>query len=131
MAVDANNTPEPDSETSPNDAGGKRPGEKRLTLALDGDTYKRLRRHAAETDQTHQAILEAALKEVLPGGADILPCPFCGGTARLEGRMRGWIVSCENRELNNGCPVNMRTHHTIDKKTAVALWNTRSKAVTS
>lgn len=43
----------------------KRPGEKRLTLALDGDTYKRLRLHAAETDQTHQAILEAALAEYL------------------------------------------------------------------
>ena len=43
----------------------KRMGEKRLTLALDGDTYKRLRLHAAETDQTHQAILEAALAEYL------------------------------------------------------------------
>jgi len=35
------------------------------TLALDGETYKRLRLHAAETDQTHQAILEAALAEYL------------------------------------------------------------------
>jgi hypothetical protein len=43
----------------------KRQGEKRLTLALDGETYKRLRLHAAETDQTHQAILEAALAEYL------------------------------------------------------------------
>jgi len=43
----------------------KRKGEKRLTLALDGDTYKRLRMHAAETDQTHQAILEVALAEYL------------------------------------------------------------------
>ncbi|WBU58730.1 ribbon-helix-helix protein, CopG family [Paracoccus sediminicola] len=43
----------------------KRPGEKRLTLALDGETYKRLRLHAAETDQTHQAILEVALAEYL------------------------------------------------------------------
>lgn len=43
----------------------KRPSEKRLTLALDGETYKRLRLHAAETDQTHQAILEAALAEYL------------------------------------------------------------------
>jgi len=43
----------------------RRPGEKRLTLALDGETYKRLRLHAAETDQTHQAILEAALAEYL------------------------------------------------------------------
>lgn len=46
-------------------ATGKRPGEKRLTLALDGETYRRLRLHAAETDQTHQAILEVALAEYL------------------------------------------------------------------
>lgn len=43
----------------------KREGEKRLTLALDGETYKRLRLHAVETDQTHQDILEAALAEYL------------------------------------------------------------------
>ncbi|WP_316016072.1 CopG family transcriptional regulator [Roseobacter sp. HKCCA0434] len=43
----------------------KRPGEKRLTLALDGETYRRLRLHAVETDQTHQAILEVALAEYL------------------------------------------------------------------
>ena len=43
----------------------KREGEKRLTLALDGDTYRRLRMHAAETDQTHQSILETALAEYL------------------------------------------------------------------
>ena len=38
---------------------------KRLTLALDGETYRRLRMHAAETDQTHQDILETALAEYL------------------------------------------------------------------
>lgn len=43
----------------------KREGEKRLTLALDGETYRRLRLHAVETDQTHQDILEAALTEYL------------------------------------------------------------------
>jgi hypothetical protein len=43
----------------------KREGEKRLTLALDGETYRRLRMHAAETDQTHQDILEYALTEYL------------------------------------------------------------------
>ena len=43
----------------------KRKGEKRLTLALDGTTYRRLRMYAAETDQTHQAILETALTEYL------------------------------------------------------------------
>lgn len=43
----------------------KREGEKRLTLALDGETYRRLRMYAAQTDQTHQDILEAALVEHL------------------------------------------------------------------
>ena len=43
----------------------KREGEKRVTLALDGATYRRLRIYAAETDQTHQAILEDALAEYL------------------------------------------------------------------
>lgn len=43
----------------------KREGEKRLTLALDGETYRRLRIHAADTDQTHQDILEAALADYL------------------------------------------------------------------
>lgn len=43
----------------------KREGEKRLTLALDGATYRRLRLHAVEVDQTHQDILERALVEYL------------------------------------------------------------------
>lgn len=43
----------------------KREGEKRLTLALDGTTYRRLRLHAVEVDQTHQDILERALVEYL------------------------------------------------------------------
>ena len=43
----------------------KREGEKRVTLALDASTYRRLRIHAAKTDQTHQAILESALAEYL------------------------------------------------------------------
>ena len=42
-----------------------RDGERRLTLALDGRTYKELRLHAVESDQTHQAIMEKALKEYL------------------------------------------------------------------
>ncbi len=43
----------------------KREGEKRLTLAIDGKTYRRLRMHAAMTDKTHQAILEEALSRYL------------------------------------------------------------------
>lgn len=52
-------------DIGPKPAPKKREGVKRLTLALDGDTYRRLRMHAAETDQTHQDILEAALTEYL------------------------------------------------------------------
>lgn len=51
--------------TGPRPLPKKREGEKRLTLALDGETYRRLRMHAAETDQTHQDILENALAEYL------------------------------------------------------------------
>jgi hypothetical protein len=48
-----------------NSAPKKREGEKRLTLALDSETYRRLRMHAADTDETHQDILEATLAEYL------------------------------------------------------------------
>lgn len=53
------------SNTEPNPAPKKREGEKRLTLALDEKTYRRLRLYAVETDQTHQSILETALTEYL------------------------------------------------------------------
>lgn len=43
----------------------KRPDEKRLTLALDGETYRRLKMYAATSNQTHQKILEKALKNHL------------------------------------------------------------------
>lgn len=41
------------------------PGEKKLTVKIDGGTYKRLRFHSARTGQTHQTILEAALVDLL------------------------------------------------------------------
>ena len=82
MAVDANNTPVPDSETSPNDAG-------------------------------------------------LASCPFCGGNAIFIQKRGKHAVQCENRDLGEGCPVNMRTHYTGIKRVAASLWNTRtSKAVT-
>jgi len=43
----------------------KRENEKRLTLALDGDTYRRLRLMSVETGKTHQDLIERALKEFL------------------------------------------------------------------
>lgn len=53
------------SNAEPKPARKKREAEKRLTLALDGETYRRLRLHAADTNQTHQDILDAALAEYL------------------------------------------------------------------
>lgn len=38
---------------------------KRLSLALDGETYRTLRLHAIETDQTHQDIMAAAVNAYL------------------------------------------------------------------
>ena len=122
MAVDANSTPAPDSQSS---IKPKREGEKRLTLALDGDTYKRLRLHAAETGQTHQDILEAALSSSLSRYKrfELLPCPFCNSRSlqACVSEDTGWIecFSCgtEGPTVNGG-----------GWSTA---WNTRSKAVTS
>ncbi len=45
----------------------RRPNAKKLTVELDGETYKRLRIYAAETGLTHQEILEGAVKGVLDG----------------------------------------------------------------
>ena len=52
-------------QSAPKPPPPKRQGEKRLTLALDGETYRRLRLYAAQTDQTHQSILEVALAQYL------------------------------------------------------------------
>lgn len=38
---------------------------KRLSVVLDGATYKRLRLHAVETDKTHQDIIAAAVATYL------------------------------------------------------------------
>ena len=62
------------TETRPTETGipqrGSEPStpdkkKKRITLALDGSAYRRLRIYAAENDQTHQSILESALAEYL------------------------------------------------------------------
>lgn len=43
----------------------KRKGEKRLTVALDEMTYRRLKLYAAREDKSHQSILETALVDFL------------------------------------------------------------------
>ncbi|MDE2755668.1 MAG: CopG family transcriptional regulator [Acidobacteriota bacterium] len=59
----------PQQESAPRQAPStpvqKQPGEKRVTVALDGATYRRLRLYAANTDLTHQTILERALAQYL------------------------------------------------------------------
>ena len=42
-----------------------RDGEKRLTLALDGATYKNLRQLGLDTGKTNQDMMESAVKEYL------------------------------------------------------------------
>ena len=42
-----------------------RPNQKRLTLALDGDTYKALRQLGLDTGKTNQDMMERAVKEYL------------------------------------------------------------------
>ena len=42
-----------------------RDNEKRLTLALDGGTYKALRQLGLDTGQTNQDMMEQAVKEYL------------------------------------------------------------------
>ena len=54
--------PEPQRQVVP---PKKRAAERRVTVALDGATYRRLRLHAANTDATHQTILARALTEFL------------------------------------------------------------------
>ena len=58
-------TETPQRGASPITAEKRAASKKRVTLALDGATYRRLRMYAVETDQTHQAILESALAEYL------------------------------------------------------------------
>lgn len=38
---------------------------KRLTIVLDGKTYKALRQRGLDTDQSNQAMMEKAIKEYL------------------------------------------------------------------
>ena len=42
-----------------------RENEKRLTLALDGETYKALRQLGLDTSRTNQDMMERAVKEYL------------------------------------------------------------------
>lgn len=42
-----------------------RDGQKKLTIALDGETYRRLRQGALDLGKTGQALMETAVKEYL------------------------------------------------------------------
>lgn len=48
--------------------------------------------------------------------AELKPCPFCGGRAKLNGFTRFW-VQCEQ------CEANTRMHWSMDG--AEELWNNR------
>lgn len=47
-----------------------RKNEKRLTLALDGETYKALRQLGLDDDKNNQEMMEAAVKEYLARQSD-------------------------------------------------------------
>jgi hypothetical protein len=47
------------------EAEARKPSKTRQTLALDSETYQRLRKHAFERKVSHQAIMEEALRALL------------------------------------------------------------------
>jgi len=60
---------------------------------------------------------------------DLLPCPFCGGAARLVNRYGGSMVECQNDQCIVGDPAPFNDFsHRID---AITTWNTRAALTTA
>lgn len=51
---------------------------------------------------------------------NLKPCPFCGGTARIDRTEGGYTVWCTNLD----CPVSPHANYT-SAKLAAECWNTR------
>ncbi len=60
-------------------------------------------------------------------GRRVLPCPFCGGPAKVHKqfdgsrKIRGYYVSCNKK----GCPVFASTRVKKEKGLIIDEWNTR------
>jgi predicted HicB family RNase H-like nuclease len=52
-------------DPSPETAPAPEPATKRLSVSVTPTLYKQLRMHALDTDQSHQQIIEAALRTYL------------------------------------------------------------------
>lgn len=59
---------------------------------------------------------------------ELLPCPFCGGSAKIESKWDGamrWRVKCRNR--HNRCNVHPKTPYDyVSKELAIQAWNRRT-----
>lgn len=61
-------------------------------------------------------------------GQRVLPCPFCGGPAKVHKqfdgfrKIRGYYVCCNKK----GCPVFASTRVKNSQGAVIADWNTRS-----
>ena len=62
--------------------------------------------------------------------SELLPCPFCGGEAKVcRGIYGSWFVRCANdykNMANHGCYVSPTTTAKDTEAEAIAAWNTRA-----
>jgi ssDNA-binding Zn-finger/Zn-ribbon topoisomerase 1 len=56
----------------------------------------------------------------------LLPCPFCGGEARVCVQKDWWWIACENYSGIRSCQINPLTEKFISKKKAIEAWNKRA-----
>lgn len=80
------------------------------------------------------AAIEEAKKPVEKDG--LLPCPFCGGTARItktRGPVPTWAVMCEtsfvdstDEEYDKMCKISPGRYAFYSEREAIEVWNTRS-----
>ena len=56
---------------------------------------------------------------------ELLPCPFCGGDAKIYRHYGGFSIGCANAQHDSHCPMLPRLCAFNDEAEAVAAWNTR------
>lgn len=55
--------------------------------------------------------------------SELLPCPFCGGEARLHDNIIGFSIFC----ANDDCDIIAATGTMETKEVAIEAWNTRAE----